>query len=285
MSKIDKIAVTVLSFLISLFGFAALITGVLSNTVASPKFMIKVLENRHYYDTIYSEYCDSVESLAIPAGVDESVFSSVVTKSEFKEGINKIIISAYSNSDAYAGDSFDSDSVYNKFYNTMTEFFTTVKGVEITDEMTDSLHNVASLCASTCEVYITLPFIDVIGRYATEFNSYFELGTIICAVFATFLIVMLCITKKWREICPYCISIALISSGLMLITAPLITLLSGKIRYIQIELKSLYTFAVGYIEYMLYELIAVGAALIILAVLIIILTDYLKKKVKKDQVT
>ncbi len=282
MKIIDRIAVIILSFLIALFGFIGIISGILSTTISNPKFMINVLENRHYYDSIYNEYCDDVEGIAMPAGVAEGVFSAVVSKSEFKDTINRIINAAYSKNNTYSGNVFDRETTYNKFYSSMTDYFTNVKGVTITEEMTDSLDNVASLCASTCGVYVTLPFIDTIGKYSTELNEYFRLGCIISAVAVAFLIFILFITEKWRNQSPYLLGMALLTDGFMIILAPLALLISGKVKYIQIEVESLYRFAIGYIEHLLYTLLTVGIVLIIIAVVIAGISYFLNKKIENS---
>jgi hypothetical protein len=69
--------------------------------------------------------------------------------------------------------------------------------------------------------------------------------------------------KKWRPVSKKIVSISLISNGLMLIIIPVIVLLSRKIRYIQIDTRSLYLFAVGYVEQLLYTLLFVGVVALI----------------------
>ena len=111
MNIVEKIAAALLSFLIALASFVAILSLVFSKTVCDPAFMEDVLSKNHYYDSIFEEYCESVESLAIPAGIDEGVFSGVVKKQEFCEYINKILYAAYNDQTGYAGDVFNYDGV------------------------------------------------------------------------------------------------------------------------------------------------------------------------------
>lgn len=277
MNVIDRIAAIMLSFLISLSCFAAVVCVILSETFSKPAFMTGTLEKRNYYDTIFSEYCDSVESLAIPAGVDEGVFSSVVSKDELKNNINHIIYTAYDNSGSYAGAAFDYDEVYQRFYNCMIDI-AEEKGFQITDEIIDGIENVAGLCASTCQSYVTIPYIDTIGSYATEFGKYLKVGAMVCGAFFVFLFAVLFISRKWKSISCTLLSTALIADGLMLTIAPVAVLLSGKIRYIQIEIKSLYLFAVGYVERMLYYFIAAGAVILAIGAIIAVVSAIIKSK-------
>ena len=66
-------------------------------------------------------------------------------------------------------------------------------------------------------------------------------------------------------------SIAAMTDGLMLTAAPAAILISGKIRYLQIELKSLYLFAVGYSEELLLRILISGLVLIALAVALFVI--------------
>lgn len=281
MSVIEKIAATVLSFLISLFCFMAVICLIFSQTFSNPSFMTDTLEKRNYYDTIYSEYCESVESLAIPAGIDEGVFSSVVQKEEFVENINHIVYAAYNDSDAYAGSAFDYEYVYGRFYDCMVEMAKD-KEFEITDEITEGIDNVAGLCASTCRSHVTLPFIDTLGSYATEFGKYLQIGGIVCGVVSAFLIAFVFLLRSWRKAAIFILSSAFIADGIMLITAPVAVLASGKIRYLQIEIKSLYLFAVGYVERMLNVALAVGITVLVIGIILAVVSVILKLKRKED---
>lgn len=273
----EKIAAVLLSFLIALSSFVAILSFALSRTVCNPDFMVKVLSKHRYYDSIFEEYCDSVESLAIPAGIDEGIFSGVVKKQEFCDNINKILYSAYKNESSYAGDSFDYEGIYNRFYSAMTEFAEN-KGIAVTDELTEGLDNVSTLCASTCRTYCTLPFIDTIGGYASEYSKYFSLASLLAAVFSVFLIVILCISKKWRRISLFLASISAMTDGLMLALAPAALLTSGKIKYLQINLKSLYLFAVGYSEDLLQIIFISGIILIALSIILFIVYIFMKKR-------
>lgn len=264
MSLFDKIATYLLSFLIALFGFIVLVSAVLSRTVSNPEFMVNLLENKNYYDAIFIEYCDEVEALAIPSGVPEGKFSSLVSKEQLKTDINNIIYAAY-NDEGYAGDVFEYDEVYSKFYNCMLEV-AAQNGLEADDELIVGIDNVAGVCASTYQVHIVLPFIDTLGSYATEYNTYFVKIIIAASVCFVLLFLLLIFVKKWRSVSKKIVSIALISDGFMLMIIPIIVLLSRKIRYIQIDTKSLYLFAVGYAEHLLYTLLVVGIVVLLLGV-------------------
>lgn len=266
MSRFDKAVAVVLAFLLSLLGAVIAVVSIIMGTVGNPDFMIRVLDNRNYYDSIYIEYTDEVEALAIPSGVDEGIFSSLVSKDEFKKDVNKFIHNAYESIDEYAGASINYKDIYDRFYNSMV-VYAEGKGIEVTDELRVGLDNVAGLCASTYEVYICVPLVDMIGSYANIFHKYLVGALIAAGLFLALLVVFVAITPKWRNIAFKLFSVMLITDGLFLLLAPLCVLISGKITYLNIATRSLYDFAVGYCEHTMETFVYSG--LIILSIPIV----------------
>ena len=239
--------------------------------------MIDVLEKRSYYDNIFLEYTDTVEHLAVPAGVPEGRFSSVISKADFKNDINAVILSAYSNNDGYAGGVIDYNVVYLKFYTCLTEV-AVENGFEINEELVPGLENVATLCAECYQTYVTVPFIDTIGSYALEFNRYFQLAAIICGVFFLFFLVIMLISKSYKKISLSILAITSNTVGFMMAIAPAVVFLSGKIRHININVKSLYGFAVGYTESLLLAILICGIVFLILGILLLLIKTFLNKR-------
>lgn len=277
MKTINKISAVMLSFLMALFLFLSALSLILSRTFSNPDFMIDVLEKRSYYDNIFLEYTDTVEHLAVPAGVPEGRFSSVISKADFKNDINAVILSAYSNNDGYAGGVIDYNVVYLKFYTCLTEV-AVENGFEINEELVPGLENVATLCAECYQTYVTVPFIDTIGSYASEFNRYFQLSAIICGVFFLFFLVIMLISKIYKKNSLSILAITSNTVGFMMAIAPAAVFLSGKIRHININVKSLYGFAVGYTESLLLAILICGIVFLILGILLLLIKTFLNKR-------
>lgn len=279
MSIIDRISSVLLSFLLALFIAIASICSIVRLTFCSPSFMVSVLNNQNYYNVIYDEYCEAIEQLAIPAGVAEGVFSNAVSKAEFKTYIKTVIFSAYDGSMQYAGNVFPYEEIYSRFYNTMLKTAAD-SGVTVDDELTVGIDNVSTLLANSTQQFTDIPFIDTIGKYSFEISSYLEyviFGSVV--IFALFLS-LLVFTKKWRDEWLNVLSLAVRSSGAMLIVAPLIVLFSNVIKYLSVDVKSLYLFAVGYSETIIWISFILGIILFLLGCIpqLINLIKYLKLK-------
>lgn len=277
MKIIDKLAVVILSFLISLFGFVVAICLFFFTTIGSPQFMINVLESRGYYDLIYSDYSETIENYAIPAGVGEGVFTACIPKDEFNADVNNIVLKAYSDSEEYAGEAYDYDGVYNRFYNCIVKV-AEQQGIDVDQEVIPGIENVSKLCADAYSTYVTVPFIDTIGSYSIEFGEILSTVLVVASAFGIFLIVLLLLSKQWRGKSPYYLTIASVANGLMLIILPSVVLISGKIRHINIDIKSMYNFAVGYAEGMMWRLILIGAIIILIGVIISLCYRFIFKR-------
>ena len=233
----DKVALSILSCLLGLFLIVGSVCGILSVTVCNSDFMLKVFNSRVDYSSIYAEYCEEQEYLAIPAGVGEGVLSSVVQQPEFESIINLMV----------------------------------EKGYDITEEMSNDMYYVAGIANDNCFALVkVLPdnLLDQFGNLATELSRYFKIAVIVSLAVVIALITLLSITKKWRSHCVLCIGMALLMDGIMLIPIPFYVLMSGKYKYLNIEVEAFYNTAVGLIEKTMVFFLVVGIVLIIAALVI-----------------
>lgn len=277
MKHLNKITAVILAVLIALFAFISAISLILGNTCSDPEFMLGVLDTHEYYDHIFSEYSESIEDLAVPSGVPEGRFTAVVSKDDLIRDIKATVKAAYSESDDYAGAAVDLDAVYDKFYTCLTEV-AIESGFKINDDLIPALENVASLCADTYSTYVTLPFIDTIGSYAVEFNRYFSIAAIAGGAFFLFFAALLLVSKAWREKAVAILAVAFNTVGFMLTLAPAVLLGSGKIQCLNIAVRSLYNFAVGYSTTLIYCILYCGIGFLAVGCLLTVLSFILKRK-------
>ena len=267
----DKVALSILSCLLGLFLIVGSVCGILSVTVCNSDFMLKVFNSRVDYSSIQAEYCEEQEYLAIPAGVGEGVLSSVVQQPEFESIINLMVEKAYADDGVSLVTEFDSLCLTERFYQAMYQYFSVEKGYDITEEMSNDMYYVAGIANDNCFALVkVLPdnLLDQFGNLATELSRYFKIAVIVSLAVVIALITLLSITKKWRSHCVLCIGMALLMDGIMLIPIPFYVLMSGKYKYLNIEVEAFYNTAVGLIEKTMVFFLVVGIVLIIAALVI-----------------
>lgn len=266
----EKAASAVLSLLLALFTFLTVLSLIILNTFCDGDFMLDVLERHDYYDHIFDEYCVAVEDLAVPSGVPEGRFSAVISKDELISDINSTVTSAYSTDNTFAGEAVDTAAVYERFYTCLCDV-AIESGFVINDDLIPGLENVAKLCTDCYKTYVTLPFIDTIGGYGVEFAAILRPAVLVFAVFLVFFIVLILMSKLFRKNAVAILAVSFNTVGFMLALAPAAVFASGKINYLNIAIRSLYNFAVGYCKTLLYIVLNCGVAFLILGCIFVIL--------------
>lgn len=263
----DKISLTILSLILSVFLFVAILSGILGMTFCNSKFMTTILDKHDYYNLIYSEYSQSIEDgIAIPAGVEPGVLSNIISNDDMNVQINNIINFAYSGNKSDSN-GFDYDGVKQKFYDSMVTYFTD-KEYDLTEESYEDIMYVATHCADECKGYSEMPFIYTIGSYANSLKGIFKVISLASLGLFAGLLILMVIVKKWRKSFWFFSGVSFMTCGLMLAIAPLYLLYTNTIKHLNIAIKSLYYFAVGY-SYDLIKIIIFSGAFLILISLII----------------
>ncbi|MDD4699631.1 MAG: hypothetical protein PHV07_05140 [Oscillospiraceae bacterium] len=254
------------SFLVSLFSFMIVALLIINSTFLNAQFIINVFENHNFYVQMYNEYSQEVEYLADPAGVDSKIMSSVMTQEEMQQDIVNTVYSAYNYKGA-AGFSIDKDEIENRFFDKLSNYAISL-GYTVEGDISTNLQYVSKCAASTYETYAKFPYIDYLGNFSIQLKKAFGIGLVISMIIVFAMIISLYLTTEWKHRATRAIVHALSGSGLMLVIAPMAFLLSNKIKYIAITTKSIYDFAVGYVEEVLVMFIISGIGLLIASVLV-----------------
>ena len=181
-----------------------------------------------------------------------------------KNDISSIIKRAY-NVKGYQDYKVDSDHVYQLFYDAMVKYSEDL-GYVVDDEFAEGIANVSKVAKNQYADYTALPYIDTICGLAVSVVKYVLFALVLGVLMIAFMFVALLKSVRWKPIKKEALSITFITSSLMTMIVPLIVLLSGKIKYLSIEIKSLYYLLVGYFELVLYIMLALGILLLAIGV-------------------
>jgi len=267
--KKDYIFLRILtSFLVSFFVFIIFALLIINSTFLNAQFIIKVFENNNYYAQMYDEYSKEVEYLADPAGIDQGVMSSVITMEQMQQDIVNTVYSAY-NYKGSAGNDINKDKIVNKYFEKISENAITL-GYTVEGDIKTNLQYVSTCAESTYETYAKFPYIYYLGDFSIRLKAAFGIALMISIGIVFVLTVSLYLTTTWKHRATRAVIYALSGSGLMLIIAPTVFLLSNKIKYLAITTKSIYDFAVGYADKVLSIFIISGIGLLIAALIVFI---------------
>jgi len=241
---------------------------IINSTFLNAQFIINIFENNNYYAQMYDEFSQEVEYLADPAGIDSGVMSSVVSKEQMQQDIVGTVYSAY-NYKGSAGYSINKDNIQSKFFEKISEYAVT-HGYTVEGDIKTNLEYVSTYAANTYETYARFPYIDYLGDFSVRLKKAFGIVLMISIALVFALITSLYLTTNWKHRATRAIVYALTGSGLMLIIEPLVFLLSNKIKYLAITTRSIYDFAVGYAQEVLFMFVISGVGLLIAALMVFI---------------
>lgn len=119
MLKKIMIRLTELLLTISLFFF--LVVLVFFTTIGSKKYMLTMLNETDYYDSIYNYLKSTIEGHTIQLDLDEDTFNSLFSKEKVKEDVNILVDGIYENKKVEIDSSSISDKIEEIVTNRLKE--------------------------------------------------------------------------------------------------------------------------------------------------------------------
>lgn len=270
-SKKPQIISTILSFLLAIFitMFSYLIG--LNFGLFNINNLVDSM-NVDFYIHMNEYIRKEAVNIAIPYGVDRSVFDNVFTMDITSiQASNRL--RAQLKNESYEVNTSD---VKQRLYANIDQFLSS-KGYTLTAEQQN---NIDSLVEKVCEIYIdalTIPYMKQFARIGNTFNKYILYGMIIIFIMIVLNIVFLFLLNKYIHKCFRYISYATISASIMTAFLPIWALIDGFYRRIYISIEYVYTFFVNYIRNSIMIFVYISALLLAISAALIVLIWYRRK--------
>lgn len=263
-----KLLNTLSAFLVSLLIFISMVMIILTYTVLSPNYIIKVLGRQDFHNNYYYELCEQLEMIAEPAGIDPELLTEVTDFEKFKQNINDFIATSYKQSEF----SLDTGSIEAEYFGALSAY-AEIQGFEVEGELAENLQNIANACTQKYAKFVRLPLIDMVGALSATFKKYLAVMLIISLILIFTLLCCVFFTNQWKHRAMRVFVQSLITSGIMLTALPAVVLILGKYKNINILSEGLYLLVLGYIESILKLFIYTGISALVLGVFLM-LTAY-----------
>lgn len=269
--KRKKVIVILLAFFLSLFTFFGGILAVIQSTFLSPNYMRKQLKNSDYYENVIEDAENEFTSYASASGFDQSFFKGILDINDVQLNVNQSLSVLYGESDQ----SVNTSDFKSKLYGKLTE---NVEGrkITVTDSIKNSLTLLAQTCADTYTQYISIPYYTELSQIVKKVKTPILIFESVILLIIVLLVVTIFKLSKWkhRAVRAYIYSIS--GTALMLTILPLIIIISGVTSRIALISKSMYAFAICYINGILYSCLY-GAAFFFAVDLVLAVTYYYLK--------
>lgn len=272
-SNKKRLVMIMLSFILSFFLFLLGILVVFQSTVFNTNYMRKQLGASNYYENVIEEVEDKFSSYASASGFDQDFFKTTIDINDVQFGVNQSLSILYGNNE----ESVDTSKFETNLYNKLVE---NVQGrkIEITDQIDDSLHLLAKTCADTYGQYISIPYSQELAPFISKLKTPVFILEMLLAFFIILILAVIYKMNHWRHRAIRAYIYAISGAVLMVSVIPIVILLSGIVNRLSIISKSVYTFAIYYINGILYTFLCFSIVLIIIDLLLALVYYFMKNK-------
>ena len=256
----------IFSFFVSIFVFLSAVFLIFNSSIFSYRYAVNHLTKSGYYTTLAKEIETEFISLGAASHFDSSLFENIIPKECIEDSVNQYVNSIYSGSDS----AVDTTKIRSTLHDAFIKYAND-NNIDLTNETTAAIMELEDECIQIYSDYVGFSFSSQISDYLVNSKTTSYTLATIFIILSLALMVVIYIINFWHHKAIRFYIYAISSSILMLIPIPIAAFLSHKIEKINIASKSLYNFAVLYLNDIInYYVYAIIALLIILLFLIFI---------------
>lgn len=266
---------TVIAFLLSIFVTMLSYLGGIYFGIFNKTILLDSMNTADYYSSIMEYTLDKVSSLAIPLGLDETIFDGVFTLEETSsEG--KKLIQANLDGEDYTPDLSGmkkrlTDNINNYLYH---------EGLTANDEQKANIDKFVGTIADQFSANLKVPYISYYTQVRNLFVKVFWIGMPILVVLSAAAVILLIRLYQWWHKGLRFITYATLAATIMTAVLPLALLISGVYKRIHLSPEYFYYFMVRYINRSLTTFMIVSALLLAVSAAFICVIYYRRKSLK-----
>lgn len=272
-SIFKKGIILIFAFFLSffLFFFSALL--IFGNTLENPDYMRNQLGKSHYYEHAIEEVEEQFSSYASASGFDQQFFKTVMDINDVQLDVNQSLSVLYGESSEPTDKSQFENRLYGKLIENVKE-----RGIPLSADTQKSLQLLAKTCTQTYVQYISIPYAAELSPLVTKMKKPILILELVLLFFIVLFAVAIYKMNRWRHRALRAYLYSGFGTVLMLAVLPALILLSGIVGRLAFISKSLYQFAVCYINGILYNFFFAALFFLLLSILFSFFYRYVKTK-------
>jgi hypothetical protein len=252
---------------------------IFGNTVGNPDYMRNQLGKSHYYEHAIEEVEEQFTSYASASGFDQQFFKTVIDVNDVQLDVNQSLSVLYGES----LDPVDKSRFENRLYNKLTENVKN-RGLSLSADTQKSLRLLAQTCTETYVQYISIPYASELSPFINKMKKPTLVLEFVLLLLIALLAAAIYRANHWRHRALRAYLYAGYGAALMLFVFPAAVLISGIINRLAFISKSLYLFAVCYLNGIIYSFFLVSLLFFCISILLSFLYCRVKKKaLREDQ--
>jgi hypothetical protein len=251
----------IFSFIVSVLVFILMISFVSSITLLNRNFVMNIQEKTNFSTNVQKEIDKELTALGDASGFSIEAFEGAISKDELKSDYKAFYNGVFDGKSSIIKPS----RVEKQYYDKLTGFLDK-NNVSVDTETNEAIKTLSNSASKVYVSHIEGDILSILARFVPKlFNMVLVLIGVSFVLIISFIAYMFYIDKKRAK--DY-ILYALSGAGLMSIALGSVLLISRKIEYVGIQLKSLYMVIVESVNLTSVYLMVGGIVLIVLSLVL-----------------
>ena len=266
-----KICYSALTFILALLIIAGSLSIVMKVSFLSRGFMTDVLNSSSYYNDLCIEITDELTDLGDASGLDRSFFENLVDEVTVRKDVQSYIDNFYRGKKLTVITSNFEDNLRNAL-----RVYTDKNNIKITDEK-----NIDYFVSKACKIYaksVRITYLDSLQKLLKKADGIFTAVLIVSVLLAAGIVVVLLLTNEWKHKSVRYIYTATASSGLLLVSFPLIVYISGALKRLSVLSRSLSDLYGAMLKGFLNDILVIGIVFIVISAALWIAHNHIRRK-------
>lgn len=269
--KVKAVISYILTFLLSVFLFALLGLIGINIGIFNENIIFQKLNETNYYENIKTTIEDNIEAILLPSGIPSSVMNDVIK-------LDKVYLNSKTTiENLFAGKetTIDTTEMKSTFRKNLEEY---MEENNITQFEDQGIEILAEEISKQYKSAMQFSFVKYFVKYKEMYQKVIKILIPILIVLILIMIIILFVMQKYKHKSLRYIAYADTATGLMLIIAPSILLISEFYKKINISPQYFYNFLVEYIKWDIQIFVYLGVACLGVLILLIPIIAKLRKK-------
>lgn len=240
------------------------------------KIMYSNMSSHGYYDYIYEDFMEDVKAATLPTGFPERIFEGVVTKTDVYNDVNGSLKAQLGEKEF----SSQSQQIKQRLRQNIEAYFVETEYTATEEEQT-AINEYVNTVANNYDKYIKMPLGSYLLKAKQIFGKVFGIALTVLAVVSAVILFVLFKLHRWKHRTLRFYSYAAFGSAVMVVAYPAY-LYAGKAYYrLNLSPESFYNFAITYLDNILELFLYSGLFWLVMGIVLVCLSVFLKNKSKK----
>jgi hypothetical protein len=271
-SKLRKLLSGIFALLLTLLFFILFVCLGLSMGVFNDTNMIRKIKESNYYTEVYKVLDTNTKEVVYKAGLPTAILNNVISQSKVYVDGNNYMNTTLSGNE----EKIDTEKLKTELRNNIDEYLSQKKIIK-TDDLNVGIEKMISVIDQEYQSCIKIEFLRYYAEYRNNFQRIMKILIPVVIILIGIMSYFSIRIRHYKHRGVRYITYALISSSIMTIFSSAWLLISGKYMELDVKPEFYKSFITSCLEWDIWIFIYLGIIGLILSMMLMVLTGYLKK--------